>query len=54
MKIITDTGIGVAAVATPVWLQLIESGITYFMLFGGAVLLIIRLGLAIREWMDRK
>lgn len=44
-----DIATGVSAATWPVWLQHVQMGVGLFMLFGGAVLLVVRLILAFRQ-----
>lgn len=49
-KEIIDGALGVGAITSPLWLQFLQTTIGLFMLFGGAVLLALRLAIAWREW----
>ena len=53
-KTAIDGTLGVGAVTSPFWLNWLETGLGLFMLVGGAVLLILRLLIAWREWRDSK
>ena len=46
---ITDYGVGGVAVSVPLWLQHLELWAQAFVLIGGAVLLALRLALAVRD-----
>lgn len=48
-----DAATGVAAVSSPLWLQHLENGSAAFVAIGGALLVLIRLGLAIKEWRQK-
>ena len=48
-----DSGVGVVAITTPVWFQLVTPYVTGFMLVGGAALLALRLAIAVHEWKTR-
>lgn len=45
----TDFGVGGVAVSVPLWLQHLELWAQAFVLIGGAVLLALRLALAVRD-----
>lgn len=45
----TDFGVGGVAVSVPLWLQYLELWAQAFVLIGGAVLLALRLALAVRD-----
>ncbi len=45
----TDFGVGGVAVSVPLWLQHLELWAQAFVLLGGAVLLALRLALAVRD-----
>lgn len=45
----TDFGLGGAAVTVPLWLQYLEAWAQAFVMIGGAVLLVMRLVLAVRD-----
>lgn len=49
-----DAALGTGAVTSPIWLQYIQDGLGLFMLIGGAVLLLLRLMIAWREWRNSK
>lgn len=49
-KHIVDSTLGVAAISSPWWMQLLQTGVGMFMLLGGALLLALRLAIAWREW----
>lgn len=53
-KTITDSIIGTGALSTPFWLESFQYGMTVFMLVGGAVLLVLRIALAWREWRKKE
>ncbi|MCR9215310.1 MAG: hypothetical protein NXI13_16455 [Proteobacteria bacterium] len=46
-----DVAIGTAATAIPLWLHYFENFGEAFIVGGGIILIIIRVALAIREWM---
>lgn len=48
-----DGAIAAVAITTPAWLQYTQTYVGAFVLMGGAILLIIRIGLAWREWKTR-
>jgi hypothetical protein len=48
-----DAAIAAGAITSPWWLQLFEQASHVYFIIGGAVLLTIRLALAIREWRKR-
>jgi hypothetical protein len=47
-----DAIIGVGAVSSPIWIRLIETGFAVVMALGGAILLALRIALAVREWRE--
>lgn len=47
---VPDISLGSAAVTSPIWLQYLESGSKTVALVGGAVLIVIRVAIAIRDW----
>ena len=49
-RIAIDTTLATAAVVSPVWVQYTTTYVGLFVLCGGAILLVLRVGLAIREW----
>ena len=49
-KIALDTGIGSIGATSPLWLQYIQTGAGLIAAVGGAVLVIIRLAIAWRDW----
>lgn len=53
-KEVLDGSLGLGAITSPIWLQYLQTGIGLFMLFGGAVLLALRLMIAWREWRQGK
>lgn len=53
-KGILDTIVGGGAVSSPWWMTYLQTGVTVFMLLGGAALLGIRLAIAWREWRNQK
>ena len=53
MKNAVDLSIAGVALSSPTWLTLIETGLGLAALAGGLVLLVLRIGLAIREWRNR-
>lgn len=52
MKI--DGAVGAASIAAPWWLQLFNEGMHVVVVIGGAVLLALRIALAVREWRRRR
>lgn len=54
VKTIADTGIASAAITSPVWLQMVQTYVGLFMLIGGALLLVLRLAIAWREWRGKQ
>lgn len=51
---VTDFGVGGMAVSVPLWLQQLELWAQAFVLIGGAVLLALRLVLAVRDLRRRR
>lgn len=45
-----DIALGAGGVTSPVWLQYLETGSKTVAVVGGAALVIVRLGIAIRDW----
>ncbi|NIA67766.1 hypothetical protein HBA54_04110 [Pelagibius litoralis] len=53
VKASVDGTLGVGAVSSPfwvAWLEALRDGLGFYMLFGGAVLLTLRLAIAWRDW----
>jgi hypothetical protein len=48
-----DYGIGIPAATSPAWVPLLEQGVGWFVMFGGAVLVTLRVALAYHEWKNR-
>lgn len=49
-KVALDTGIGGIGATSPLWLQNIQTGAGLVAAVGGAILVIIRLAIAWRDW----
>ncbi len=49
VKQAVDGALGASAISAPIWVQYIETGLTVFMLAGGALLLALRLYLTMKE-----
>jgi len=49
-KTILDVSLGASAIASPYWLQLLNTGLGMAMLIGGVVLLTLRLLISWREY----
>lgn len=54
LKHLADYGLAAGAVTSPFWLQMLERGFGLFMLVGGALLLTLRIAIALREWREKK
>lgn len=54
IKQAVDGVLGTGAVATAIWMPYLETGLTIFMLLGGALLLGLRLFLTIKEVRNKK
>ena len=53
-KIAVDTVLASAALSSPAWIQLLERQVGLYALIAGAVLLTLRIGLAVREYWRKK
>lgn len=53
-RAITDVATAAGALTSPWWLDLIHYGYQGSMAAGGALLLLLRLGVAYREWRGKK
>lgn len=49
-----DGTLGTLGVSSPIWLQYIETGSKTIVLIGGAMLVVIRVAIAIRDWRNGK
>lgn len=49
-----DIALGAGGVSSPIWLHYLETGSKTVAIVGGAALVIVRLGLAIRDWRNGK
>lgn len=49
-----DYAVGTSAVTSPAWLPLLNEIAALVALYGGAVLVLIRIAIAVREWWDKK
>jgi len=45
-----DVALAASALSSPVWLSMLQTYVGLFMLLGGALLLVLRLAIAWREW----
>jgi membrane protein DedA with SNARE-associated domain len=53
-KTTADMSVGLSAATSPVWLQTVHWVLQEIMLLGGAVLVLLRILLALREWRKQK
>jgi hypothetical protein len=49
-----DVAIGTSAVTSPLWIQYVQNGATVVAAIGGAVLILIRVWIAIRDLRNKK
>lgn len=49
-----DASIGSVAMSTPIWLQNVEASLQLFTLTAGAILLVFRIILAVKEMKEKK
>ena len=54
IKTSTDIALGVVAIASPVWLQFLQTFTGLFTAIGGMLLIALRLAIAWHEWRGRK
>ena len=50
IKAVADGALGVGAITSPLWLQALEISSSVLMIFGGLILLGLRLAITWREW----
>lgn len=50
VKTAVDASLGTGAVTSPLWLQLLERGLGFYVAVAGAILITIRLVIAFRDW----
>ena len=53
-RVMVDTALASAAISTPLWVQQLETWVGLFALVAGAILLALRIGLAVRECRSKK
>ena len=54
MKQITDGTVAALAIASPWWVDALQTGLAIMVPLSGFVLVLIRIGLAVREWLQNR
>jgi hypothetical protein len=48
-----DGAVGTGGMSIPLWMNVLNTGLQEVLLIGGAILIVVRVMLAVREWHDR-
>lgn len=51
---VTDAAVGLGGISVAVWVHYAENGLKWFALIGGAILLGLRIAIAVRELREKK
>jgi hypothetical protein len=53
-NVIADYAVGTSAVTTPLWMTALEQGIGWYVFIGGAILVTLRVAIAVKELLSKK